>query len=257
MIGAARARVYVPRALADTSGAAGLVFLHGGGFCLGSPESHDAIARWFADEVPCVVASIDYRLAPEHKFPAALDDAVAAFRWMHDSAAKLGVDPKRIAIGGDSAGGNLSASACHVLRDANGPMPAFQLLIYPATDMRCIAESHRTLAKGFLLEELTIHFFRDHYLRSSADREDPRASPLLAKDFSRLPPAMIVTAGFDPLRDEGREYADKLEAAGVSVVRRHDGGMFHGYFSTPGAVTVSKDALAHASRAMKGALAAD
>ncbi len=249
-------RIYAPRALAGRRDAPALVYFHGGGFVLGSIASHENVCAEIADRVPCVVVSVDYRLAPEAKFPLGLDDSVAAFRWVHAHAAELGVDPARIAVGGDSAGGNVAAVVCHDLLKAGGPMPRFQLLIYPATDLSCSAASHKLFARGFLLEASTIRFYIDQYIRTPADIDDPRASPLKSASFAGLPPAMVITAGFDPLRDEGRAYADALAAAGVEVTYRNDAGMVHGYFAMCGAVDVAKDAMGEAVRELADALGA-
>ena len=244
-------RVYVPSALATATGGPALVYFHGGGFVLGSIESHDGVCRALAHETPCIVVSVEYRLAPEHKFPAGVEDAIAAFRHVHEHARSLGIDPDRIAVGGDSAGGNLAAVVSNVQKDVGGPSPAFQLLVYPATDLAREMPSHRTFAEGYMLDYETTGWFTDHYVRSKADIDDPRGSPLRAKDVRGVPPAMVITAGFDPLRDEGDAYARKLEAAGVKVQHRRDLGMFHGYFSTSGALTVSKQALAAAIEALR------
>jgi acetyl esterase len=249
-------RIYVPRALEARRDAPALVFFHGGGFVLGSIASHERICAEIADRVPCVVVSVDYRLAPEAKFPAGIDDSVAAFRWVHAHAAELGLDPDHLAVGGDSAGGNIAAVVCHDLAKAGGPMPRFQLLVYPATDLTCSARSHALFARGFLLEASTIRFYIDQYVRTPADIDDPRASPLKAASFAGLPPAMVVTAGFDPLRDEGRAYADALAAAGVPVTYRNDAGMVHGYLAMSGAIDVAKDAMAEAVRELRDALGA-
>ncbi len=191
-----------------------LVYLHGGGWVIGDLDTHDTLCRSLALAAGCAVLSVDYRLGPEHRFPAAVDDAVAALRFAQREAAALGADPARIAVGGDSAGGNLAAVACLAQRDAGGPLPCFQLLIYPATDMCAVAPSHRTNGQGLLLTAELIAWFSGHYM-GDAPREDWRASPLRATRHDGLPPALVLTAGFDPLRDEGRQYADALSAAGV------------------------------------------
>ena len=191
-----------------------LVYYHGGGWVIGDLDTHDVLCRSLAAGAGCAVLAVDYRLSPEHRFPAAVDDAVAAFRFAQREAAALGVDPARIAVGGDSAGGNLAAVVCLAQRDAGGAMPAFQLLIYPATDMRCVAPSHAANGEGLLLTADLIGWFTGHYM-ADAPRDDWRASPLLAARHDGLPPALVLTAGFDPLRDEGRQYADVLSAAGV------------------------------------------
>jgi acetyl esterase len=244
-------RIYVPRGVANPAGA--LVFFHGGGFVLGSLDSHDPPCRVLADDARCVVIAVDYRLAPEHKFPAAVDDCVAAFRWVAKEAASLGVDPARIAVGGDSAGGNLAAVVA--IETRNDPhKPRFQLLIYPATDFTMSSRSHEQMGKGFFLEHDSILWFRDHYLNDASERTDPRASPLFAKDLSGLPPAFVATAGFDPLRDEGKQYADRLREAGVPVEYRCYTSLFHGFFSTTGTIERARPTLVEAAAALRDAL---
>jgi acetyl esterase len=252
--GPVRVRVYVPYACAGRRSSPSLVYFHGGGFALGSLDSHDAVCRYFADRAGCVVISVDYRLAPEHRFPAAVEDACAAFRWVRESALELGVSPDLVAVGGDSAGGNLSAVICLEEAAAGRPLPVFQLLIYPATDMSRSMPSHTLYAKGFLLEAESIDWFLSNYLRGPEDIDDVRASPIRAKDLRGQPPAMVITAGFDPLRDEGRAYAERLREAGVPTVIRDDAGMFHGYFATGAAIDVAREALEHAARELRGAL---
>jgi acetyl esterase len=240
-------RIYVPLHHRDPAPA--LVYFHGGGFALGSIASHDGPCRVLAEDGHLIVISVDYRLAPEHKFPAAVDDCVAAYQWVRDKAAKLGIDPNKIAVGGDSAGGNLAAVVSQVTRT-----PAFQLLLYPATDFTMSSPSHRSMGRGFFLEHDTMVYFREHYLRSEADRYDPRASPLFAEDLSGLPPAFIATAGFDPLRDEGKQYADKLRDAGVPVRYRCYNSMFHGFYATSGAIEAARAPLVEAAAALREAL---
>ena len=247
-------RVYVPRSRRDDRAAAALVYFHGGGFALGSLESHDAVCRVLADRARCVVVAVDYRLAPEHKFPAAVDDALAAFDWLLAHATALGLDPARIAVGGDSAGGNLAAVLCQSRRQAGAPLPVFQLLIYPATDMSRSMPSHQLFREGFFLDFSLTGWFLDQYLRSPADIDDVRASPIRADDLTGLPPALVLTAGFDPLRDEGEAYARKLRSAGVAVASRRDEGMFHGYMSAAGGFEVAREALEVAARAVATAL---
>lgn len=211
-------------AAAGTAGAEGalplLVYFHGGGWTIGDLDTHDVLCRQLAVAGGCAVLSVDYRLAPEHRFPAAVDDCIAATRWARAQARALGIDPRRIAVGGDSAGGNLAAVVALVERDAapaGAPPLAAQLLIYPATDMRAVAPSHQTNAQGYLLTADSIAYYRGHYTPEAATWSDWRASPLLAKNHAGLPPALVLTAGFDPLRDEGRQYADALSAAGNRV----------------------------------------
>ena len=194
-----------------------LVYFHGGGWTIGDLDTHDVLCRQLCIASGAAVLSVDYRLAPEHRFPAAVDDCIAATRWLQAEAATLGLDGTRVAVGGDSAGGNLAAVVALALRDAGAPPPVCQLLIYPATDQRAAAPSHTTNAQGYLLTADSIGYYRGHYLPDPASWHDWRASPLLAADLSRLPPALVLTAGFDPLRDEGRQYADALSAAGNRV----------------------------------------
>jgi acetyl esterase len=181
---------------------------------IGDLETHDTLCRELANGAGCAVVAVDYRLGPENRFPAAADDCIAATRWVRANAAGLGIDPALLAVGGDSAGGNLAAVVSIALRDAGDPPIAFQLLIYPATDMRRSAPSHTSNGQGYVLTSDTITYFHDHYIDDTAHDLDWRASPLLHADLSRLPPAFVLTAGFDPLRDEGLAYADALAAAG-------------------------------------------
>ena len=191
-----------------------LVYYHGGGWVIGDLDTHDTLCRELANAAGCAVVAVDYRMGPEHRFPAAIDDAVAAARWVHGQAAALGLDATRIAVGGDSAGGNLAAVVALAARDAGDLPIEFQLLIYPATDMRRNAPSHTTNGQGYLLTQDTIAYFHDHYITDAAHDLDWRASPLLHTDLAGLPPALVLTAGFDPLRDEGMAYAVRLTAAG-------------------------------------------
>ncbi len=193
-----------------------LVYFHGGGWVIGDLDTHDVLCRHLAAGAGCAVLSVDYRLAPEHRFPAAPDDCLAAVRWARAHAAALGVDAARIAVGGDSAGGNLAAVTAIAERDA-GRALAYQLLIYPATDMRAVAPSHQSNGQGYLLTADSIAYYRGHYMPDPGTWSDWRASPLLAKDLSKLPPALVLTAGYDPLVDEGRQYADALSEAGNRV----------------------------------------
>jgi acetyl esterase len=194
-----------------------LVFFHGGGWVIGDRDTHDSLCRQLCNASGCAIVSVDYRMGPEHRFPAAVDDCVAATRWVREQAAALQLDAARLAVGGDSAGGNLAAVVCLALREAAQPLPAFQLLIYPATDMRMVAPSHQTNGEGYLLTRDTMQYFRSHYIPDAARWSDWRASPLLAPDLRGLPPALVLTAGYDPLRDEGRQYADALSAAGCTT----------------------------------------
>jgi acetyl esterase len=225
------ARVYTPMKLRQANGLAPcLVFFHGGGWVIGDLDSHDVVCRKLADEGGLIVISVDYRLAPEHKFPAAVDDAIAATQWIADNAKALGIDAARLMVGGDSAGGNLAAVVAIAARDGNGPAIAGQLLIYPATDFAMTHPSHREPETSILLTHSVIRWFRDHYL-GDADGNDWRASPARVTKLAGLPPAYVLTAGADPLRDEGDEYARRLKEAGVAVTYRHFPGQFHGFFT--------------------------
>jgi acetyl esterase/lipase len=225
-----------------------LVFFHGGGFVLGSLDSHDGPCREIAKTAECAVVAVDYRLAPEHKFPAAVDDARAAFQWIESHAGEMGIDRTRLAIGGDSAGGNISTVVARELRGGDGSrQPIAEMLIYPATDMRGGTPSRQQFAGGYLLPKKTIDWFHAHY---GADALDPRGSPILAKDdaLKTLPPTLIVTAGFDPLHDEGVTYAEKLRALGVEVEHRNYPAMVHGFFSMAGAIEDGRRVLADSAK---------
>lgn len=208
-------RVYHPHAAPSHSTLPGLVYLHGGGWTIGDLDTHDVLCRSLCLQAGIVVVAVDYRMGPEHKFPAAYDDSVAAFNWTVAQAASLGIDASRIAIGGDSAGGNLAAAACLGLR-GQSVQPAFQLLIYPATIMWQDTPSYHANGKGYMLTKESIAYYTENYLRNREDAKDWRASPQLADSHAGLPPAFVMTAGFDPLRDEGLMYADALSKAGVS-----------------------------------------
>jgi acetyl esterase len=230
-----------------------LVFFHGGGYVIGSPQSHDAACRHICLEAECMVISVDYRLAPEHPFPAAVDDAWAVTKWVSANAESLGGDASRLAVGGDSAGANLSAVVCHLARAEGGPRIDFQLLIYPGTDMTCQFPSHKKFGEGYRLTSSLIKWFLDHYLGDSTDRTIPTASPLFAEDFTGLPPALVISAGYDPLQDEDRAYADKLIAAGVDVRYSHYEGMMHGFITMPGLLDKARDALSECAQVLKQA----
>jgi len=232
-----------------------LVYFHGGGFVIGDLDTHDGLCRLFANASGCRVISVEYRLAPEHKFPAAVEDAYAAASWVAEHARESGIDPDRIAIGGDSAGANLSAVVCQLIKQRGGPKLALQLLLYPATDSAAETASRRTLAEGYLLEKKSMDWFFQQYVEPGTDPSDPRLSPLLAPDLSGLPPAHVHTAEFDPLRDEGRAYAEKLAAAGVPVAYTCHPGMIHHFFCLAGAIPYARTAIANAGAAIKQAFA--
>ncbi len=223
-------RAYRPIGAADGEMLPALVWYHGGGWLLGGLESHDVVCRRLANLARCAVVSVDYRMAPEHKFPAAVDDSAAATRWMIEQAARLRIDPARIAVGGDSAGGNLGAVMALMARDGDLPPLRFQLLVYPATDMMMVTVSSQTVREGVPLTSATMKWFIDHYV-SGAERLDWRASPLRAASLAGTAPALIVTASADPLRDEGIAYAERLEREGVRVKLLHFSDQVHGFLS--------------------------
>ncbi|CAN5485103.1 lipase/esterase LipN [soil metagenome] len=215
--------------------AALLVYFHGGGFVFGDLDGFEPICSQLCHGAGVHVLSVDYRLAPEHKAPAAVDDAYAAFRWAVAHAEELGADPARVAVGGDSAGGLLAAVVCQLARDDGGPQPCLQLLNYPVTDFTAQTRSRTLFASGYLLTRHDMDFFRRQYVDGSGlDPRDPRISPLLAKDLAGLPPAVVVTAGFDLLRDEGTNYAAALAAAGVAVDLREQPSMIHAFVNLNG-----------------------
>lgn len=235
--GAIRTRLYRPSA---DGALPGLLFFHGGGWVIGDLDSHDDLCRDLAAQAGCAVLAIDYRLAPEHRFPAAADDAIAATRWASANAAGLGIDAARLAVGGDSAGGNLAAVSALAARDAGIPLAA-QLLIYPVTDMAHLeGESYTACADGYGLTAGAMVWFRDHYLADPASAQDWRVSPLLAKDLGRLPAALVVTAEFDVLRSEGEAYAKRLADAGVPTTLARYDGMIHGFASMAGVLEVGR-----------------
>ena len=226
------ARIYVPKRLRDRDGLSpALMFFHGGGWVVGTLDTHDVACRKLADEGELMVISVDYRLAPEHKFPAAVEDAITATKWVAANARELGIDASRLSVGGDSAGGNLAAVVAIAARDGNGPAIAGQVLIYPAVDFAMTHRSHSEPETSVLLTHSVVRWFCDHYLSGAADTHDWRASPARATTLIGLPPAYVLTAGADPLRDEGDEYAERLKQAGVPVVHRHFPGQFHGFFT--------------------------
>jgi acetyl esterase len=219
-----------------------ILYFHGGGWVIGSLEGYDLACRFFCARSGCAVISVDYRLAPEHKFPAAIDDGLAAYRWLANEAAELGLDPARIILAGDSAGGTIAAVAAQLLRDEARP-PCLQWLIYPATDLAGDTASHKSCSEGFLLSHADMEWFRTHYLNDPAEITDPRASPLKAGDLSGVAPALVFTAGFDPLRDEGQAYADRLSAAGVKTIHREFDTLIHGFVGMRGALHAAARAM--------------
>jgi acetyl esterase len=241
-------RVYRPSERGDLPV---LVYFHGGGWAICSLETHDVTCRQLANAAGCAVVSIDYRLAPEHRFPAAPEDCFAALGWVAKNAAAFGADPARIAIGGDSAGGNLAAVVALLARDRSGPRLCHQLMIYPVTDHAFDTPSYRENAEGPLLTRETMRAFWKLYLAREQDGANPYASPLRAGDLSGLPPAHVITAEYDPLRDEGEAYASRLAAAGVPVVVRRYDGMVHGFIGFTDLVDRARDAMADVVRELQ------
>ncbi len=241
-------RVYTP-----TSGSSFpvIVYLHGGGWVIGDFETHDGICRHLAKEASAVVVAVGYRLAPEHKFPAAPEDCYAATAWVAAHAAEIGGDPSRIVVGGDSAGGNLTAAVCLMARDRKGPKIAYQLLIYPVTDHSVETASYRENANGYLLEKSSMVWFWDHYLNEAKDGQNPYASPLRANDLKGLPPAYLITAEFDPLRDEGEAYGKRLEDAGVPVRMKRYDGLIHGFAMMTGFFDQAREFARDAAAAIR------
>jgi acetyl esterase len=233
-----------------------LVFFHGGGFVVCDLDTHDPLCRILTNAAGCAVLSVDYRLAPEAKFPAAPEDCYAATCWAAAHARELGVDPSRIAVAGDSAGGNLAAVVAQLARDRSGPSLAHQLLIYPVTHHAFDTPSYRENAEGYFLTRDMMQWFWNHYLEKPEQGRDPLASPLVAHDFSNLAPATMITAEFDPLRDEGEAYAGRLRSAGVPVELRRYDGMFHGFFAMTDMLDTAKEALELATARLRGAFAA-
>ena len=233
-----------------------LVYFHGGGFVIGSIETHDGLCRMLANAASVVVATVEYRLAPEHKYPAAVEDAYAATCWIAEQARRFGVDPNRIAVGGDSAGGALAAAATMMIRDRGGPKLAFQLLLYPVTDAYLETTSYGQFAEGYLLTRAAMAWFWDHYLSDPAQREEAYAAPLRAANFSGLPPALVITAECDPLSDEGEAYARRLEAAGVPVTLTRYRGMIHGFIRRAKLLTQGRKAVEQIAGALRASIGA-
>ncbi len=250
--GRLRARLYVP---ARPDGAPLVVYFHGGGHVICDLDTHDQPCRFLAREVAALVLSIDYRLGPEHRFPAAVEDAVAGFAWARAEAGRLGADPDRVAVAGDSAGANLAAVVCQLAAGGGGPPPVHQTLIYPLLDLSGERRSYELFSDGFFLTRAELRWFRDNYLARAEDRADRRASPILTEDLSGLPPAHLVTCGFDPLRDEGEEYAARLLAAGVPATLRRESDLIHGFINAVGLGGRPREAMAAIAAAMGEALA--
>jgi acetyl esterase len=248
--GELRIRVYEPDHGADRPA---LVYFFGGGWTLGNLETCDGICRLLTNAVPCVTVSVEYRLAPEHRFPAAVHDCYAGTAWVAEHAALLGVDPARLAVGGDSAGGNLAAAVALLARERGGPALRHQLLVYPNTDQSSDTASLRASEDPLLFNRWSVDWYRQFYLAEEKDGLDPLASPLLAPNLSALPEATVITAEYDPLRDEGEQYADRLREAGTPVEARRYEGMAHGFFLMGGALDAAMDAVDYAAGRLAGA----
>ncbi|MFB7614829.1 alpha/beta hydrolase [Kitasatospora sp. NPDC056181] len=246
-------RLYRP-GQADGEALPALLYLFGGGWTLGSPDTSDAICRRLTNAVGCVTASVGYRLAPEHPFPAAVHDCRAAAHWLAGHAADLGIDPGRLAVGGDSAGGNLAAVLTLLARDEGGPAMRHQLLVYPNTDHRADTASLREHDDPALFNRRSVAWYWGHYLADPADGDHPHASPLRAPSLAGLPPATVITAEYDPLRDEGEHYAEALRAAGVAVESRRYAGMPHGFFAMTGVLDAAGAAQEYAAERLREAL---
>jgi len=252
-------RMYRPLGAPAGEALPGLVYFHGGGWTIGDLDTHDTLCRQLANGAGCAVISVDYRLAPEHRFPAAFEDALAATRWAMREAVTLGLDAKRLSVGGDSAGGNLAAAVAIALRDdaeegdATPPL-AFQLLIYPATDQRCNQPSHQRNGQGYLLTSDTVRYFHDHYLPDPAMDLDWRSSPLLHENLAHLPPAFVLVAGYDPLHDEGCAYAQRLSEAGCHASLVNFERQIHGFILMGRVIDEANAAVRLCAAELKSAL---
>ncbi len=251
--GAIPARFYEPPGLGLENRPL-IVYFHGGGWTIGDLDTCESVCRFLAASVPATVLAVDYRLAPEHPFPAAVEDALAAYRWAAANNTRLGVDPARIAVAGDSAGGNLAAALSLLAHRDGGPAPTMQVLIYPVTDAVGGQRSRDEFADGFLLTKADMDWFEQHYLPPKVDRADPRVSVLRADDLAGLPPAYIATAGFDPLRDEGEDYAERLRQAGTEVILRRHPGLIHGFANMTAVSPTAEAAMRELADAVRAGL---
>jgi acetyl esterase len=245
-------RVYAPKGCGGAT-LPGLMYFHGGGGVFGSTTSHDSLCRLLANAGACRVISVGYRLAPEHKFPAAVEDAFAATCRIAEHAREFRIDPSRLAVGGDSIGGGLATVVCRMARDGGGPAIALQLLLCPVMDLSKNSDTRIAFASGYFLNQATIDWTVRHYCVPGTDLADPRISPLLADDLSRLPPAQVHTAEFDPLRSEGAAYADRLQRAGVAVRHTCHVGMIHHFYAMGGVIPYARTAVAEIGAAMRSA----
>jgi acetyl esterase len=252
--GAIPVRLYRPDSAAAEARLPALVFAHGGGWVFGNLDSHDVLCAQLAIGAGIAVFAIDYRLAPEARFPGALDDVVAGLKWVAANGVSIGIDASKLAIGGDSAGGNLAAAAALWARDNNGPRLRLQMLAYPVTDAVARTESYRLFNDGYGLNAPTMEWFFDHYTPDKAARGDWRISPLRAKSLAGLPPALVITAGYDPLRDEGRAYAWRLQKEGTVADLVEFGGMLHGFLSSPMLLHGARRGTAMCAAALREAL---
>jgi len=244
-------RIYAP---SDARRLPAIVYFHGGGFVIGGLETHDGTCRSLANASGCLVVSVDYRLAPEHRFPAGPEDCYAATRWVVEKGAEIGADTERVSIGGDSAGGNLTAVVALMARDRRGPSLRHQLLVYPVTNFDFSTASYEQNKQGYLLSQAMMRWFWNHYLERPEDGANPYASPLRAPSLAGLPPAHVITAEYDPLRDEGEALAARLAQAGVPTTQKRYAGMIHGFFSMTAALDAAKRAMAEAGAAVKAAI---
>jgi len=247
-------RVYRPAGVAASVALPGLMYFHGGGWVIGDLDTHDVLCRQLTAEAGVTVVNVDYRLAPEHKFPAAADDAWAATRWTVAHASEFGVDAGRLAVGGDSAGGNLAAVVALQARDAGAPIIKLQVLVYPVTDVAAESRSYQDFSEGYMLTRESMRWFTAHYLAAAGQANDWRVSPLRASSHAGLPPALVVTAGFDPLRDEGAAYAAKLQQAGVLVDYVCYGGMIHGFAGMGKLIETGNRAVSHIAATLRQTL---
>ena len=252
--GPLRLRIYFGKGTEGTQALPCMLFLHGGGWVIGNLESHDRLCRVLANRARICVVAVDYRLAPEHRFPAALDDAASALRWVSDNAVPLGLAAGRIAVGGDSAGGNLAAVLALMGRDGDVPESMFQALLYPALDLTASSDTYRQVTAGVPLTAATMHYFIGHYAPDPEHRRDWRASPLLAASLAGTPPALVLTVAHDPLCDEGRAYAQRLEQDGVRVTAMHLGDHLHGMLMHGKLVRASNLVLDYVAAAIGEAL---
>ena len=244
-------RIYTPRELKADEKLPVLVWYHGGGYVIGDLNTHDSVCRILANQTDCIVVAVDYRLAPENKFPAAVEDCFSALRWVAMNADAISGDSDRLAVGGDSAGGNLAAVVSILARDERSPKIKFQLLVYPATAPEQEMRYNYDFSEGYLLTRRLITWCYKHYQRNASDARDFRFAPLIADDLSNLPPSLVIVAGFDPLRDEGIEYAKKLIEYGNEVRLSNYQGMAHGFYLMGGAVEKANVAVAESSDMLK------